>query len=153
MKLHVAIVGSKNYLRQELVEAYVVALPANSVVVSGAAAGVDTFAEEAAKARGLETFIFHADWEKLGRRAGPIRNEQIIAHADRVVAFWNGRSRGTLNSLVLATRASLPIEIYGPDGEMVELERALTVARESGVYASIAAGESRAARLKQAKNE
>lgn len=147
MTNRIAIVGSVNYPRPGLVQGYVAALPPGSVVVSGGARGVDTFAEVAAKARGLDTLIFHADWERLGRRAGPIRNERIIAHADRLVAFWNGSSRGTLNSLVLANRASLPIEIYGADGETVALAQALEVAEERGVCASIAAAERRAAEL------
>lgn len=147
----VAIVGSIDYRRPDLVQTYVRGLPGDAIVVSGGAPGVDTFAETAAAGRGLETVIFHAEWERLGRRAGPIRNAQIIAHADRVVAFWNGRSRGTLNSLVLAKRAALPVETYGPDGERVELEHALKVAEERGVYASIAVGKRRAAELRKTK--
>ena len=112
----IAIVGSRTFPTPKLVERFVVGLPDGAVVVSGAARGVDTWAEEAAEARGIETIVFHADWDGLGRRAGPIRNEKIIAHADRVVAFWDGQSRGTLNTIVLAARAELPIEIFGPDG-------------------------------------
>ncbi len=140
MTTRVAIVGSRSYPRPDLVEAFVADLPDGSVVVSGGARGADTFAEEAAKAAGLETLIFHADWENLGRKAGPLRNEQIIAHADRVVAFWDGRSRGTLNSVALASRAGLPVEIFGPDGERVDLGQALGCAEERGVFKAIAAG-------------
>ena len=117
-------------------------------MVSGGAPGVDSVAEEAARAAGLETVVFHADWETLGRRAGPIRNEQIIQRADRVVAFWNGHSRGTLNAVVLAIRAGLPIEIFGREGEAVELDHALKVARERGVYDYLTARAARAAAIK-----
>ncbi len=141
MTTQIAIVGSRSYPRPDLVEAFVADLPDDTVVISGGARGADTFAEEAARTRGLKTLVFHADWENLGRRAGPIRNEQIIAHCDRVVAFWDGRSRGTLNSLVLASRAKLPIEIFGPDGERVDLRQALGCAEKQGVFKAIAAGE------------
>ena len=147
---HVAIVGSKTYPRPDLIATYVDRLAADCVLVSGGAPGVDNFAEEAAEARGLRTLIFHADWKRLGRRAGPIRYEQIVAHADRVVAFWDGQSCGTLNALVLASRAGLSIEIYGAHGEPVELQHAFQVAETSGVFASIAAAEQRAAKAKQA---
>lgn len=147
---HIAIVGSRSYSRPDLVQACVASLPGGSVVVSGGARGVDSVAEAAAKAAGLETVVFHADWESLGRRAGPIRNEQIIQRADRVMAFWDGRSRGTLNALVLAERAGLPIEIFGPQGEAMPLAAALEVAQELGVYRSIAVGEGRAAAAKRA---
>ena len=33
--------------------------------------------------------------EKYGRAAGPLRNEKMVECADLVVAFWDGRSRGT----------------------------------------------------------
>lgn len=134
---HIAIVGSRGFRRQDLVQDFVDQLPAGSVVVSGGARGVDQFAEEAAKARGLETLIFLADWKRYGRRAGPVRNEEIIANCDRVVAFWDGSSRGTLNAIVLAHRAELPIEIIDADGQAVSLEAALEVAQELGVIAAI----------------
>jgi hypothetical protein len=135
--MRIAIVGSRNFPAPELVERFAATLPAGAVVVSGAARGVDTWAEDAAKARGIETLIFHADWAHLGRRAGPIRNEQIIAHADRVVAFWDGASRGTLNAIFLATRAGLPVEIFGPEGQPVDMAAALEAAERLGVSASI----------------
>src|SRR3546814_6456627 len=73
MQTYIAIVGSRSYPRPDLVQAYVAGLPGGCVVVSGGAPGVDSVAEAAAKAAGLETVVFHADWESLGRRAGPIR--------------------------------------------------------------------------------
>lgn len=152
MITRVAIVGSVNYPCQGLVQAYVAALPADAVVVSGGARGVDTYAEEAAKARGLKTLIFHADWKKLGRRAGPIRNGQIVAHPDRVVAFWNGSSRGTLSTLVQAHRADLPIEVYDPNGEALDLDYALNVADDQGVVAPIAAAEKRQSKLQHSED-
>lgn len=142
----VAIVGSKDFADAKLVGDYVETLAADATVVSGGASGVDTYAEEAATRRGLATLIFHADWENLGRRAGPIRNEKIVAHASRVVAFWNGQSRGTLNSLVLARELGLPVEIIDDSGNPVSLAHALDVAREKGVFDSIRRGRKRAAR-------
>lgn len=118
-------------------EAYVRALPPGTVVVSGGAEGVDRWAEEAARERGFETLIFNADWEGLGRSAGPIRNEQIVAHSDRLVAFWDGRSRGTLNSIALASERGIPIEVFDPEGRMLDTGRMIGIARERGIFASI----------------
>lgn len=117
-------------------------LPADCVVVSGGARGVDSAAEDAANARGLQTIIFLADWKNLGRRAGPIRNTQIVAHADRIVAFWDGRSRGTVNTLAQANCADLPIEIHGPDGEPVDLATALGCSEEQAVFDASNVGDS-----------
>jgi hypothetical protein len=137
----VAIIGSRSYPRPDLVAVFVATLPEDAVIVSGGARGADIFAENAARARGLETLIFPADWENLGRRAGPIRNQQIIDHADSVVAFWDGRSRGTLHSLALARRANLPIQVFGPDGAPIDLGDALGFAEEHEVFEAIAARE------------
>ena len=142
----IAIIGSRGYSGPGPVAAFVARLPSDTVVVSGGAPGVDSFAEEAAKAHGLETLIFSADWEQLGRRAGPIRNARIVAHADRVVAFWDGTSRGTLNTVLLARHAGLPVEVRDREGEPVTLGHALRVAEERGVLAAIEAAEARTVR-------
>lgn len=61
--------------------------------------------EELPQARGLELMVFPADWDRYERKAGPLRSAEIVAAANRVVAFWNGRSRGTLNTGMQAVRA------------------------------------------------
>ena len=94
-------------------------LPVGTVVVSGGARGVDSIAEVAARDRGLEVVVFQAGWDRLGRKAGPIRNAKIVANADRVVAFWDGSSRGTLNTLGQALRAGLPVEVFDSEGQRV----------------------------------
>lgn len=118
----IAIVGSRRFPRLELVEAFVVSLAPGTVVVSGGAEGVDSAAERAARARGLEVIVFHADGKAHGHQAGPMRNAEIVAHADRVVAFWDGRSQGTLNTIVQALGANLPVEIFDSDGRPVLID-------------------------------
>ena len=137
----VGIVGSIDFPASAVVEAYVSGLPASATVVSGGAKGVDSWAEVAARARGLGVEVFHADWEGLGRKAGPIRNGQIVGASDRIVAFWDGQSRGTLNTIVQAHRAGLPIEVYGPSGEVMPLETALVAAEELGVARGVKRAE------------
>ena len=136
----IAIVGSVNFPSRHLVAEHVAGLPEGTVIVSGGALGVDTYAAEAAKAHGLGTIIHEADWGTYGRRAGPLRNEQIVADADRVVAFWNGKSRGTLNTIAIAVEAGRPVQIIGPTGEAVSLSDAMRAAEETGVLKALSAG-------------
>ena len=131
------MVGSRSYPALDIVAAYVTALPAGSVVISGGAPGVDTAAEDAAVARGLATRIFQADWQTHGRKAGPLRNAQIVSEADRIAAFWDGRSRGTLNTVVLAAERGLPIDIFDAEGQPMSLPQALEAATRLGVYAAL----------------
>jgi YspA, cpYpsA-related SLOG family len=136
-RVRIAIIGSRKFPSSHVVRAFVAGLPDDSLVVSGGAAGVDTWAEEAARDRGLQTLVFHANWDGLGRKAGPTRNAEIIANADEVVAFWDGESRGTLNALVQARDAGLPITILDPDGAAIPMEIVIQAAEALGVFASI----------------
>lgn len=114
-----AIVGSRNYPQMHLVSAFVRRLRPTTAVVSGGARGVDTVAEKTARDRGLEVIVFLADWDRLGRSAGMKRNKDIVDAADGVVAFWDGKSRGTANSIERAKRAGKWLRVYGPDGELL----------------------------------
>jgi hypothetical protein len=136
----VAIVGSRDYPSREVVRAFVLQLADSALVVSGGARGVDSWAVEAAIQRGLETAVFEADWDQHGNRAGPIRNAEIVAYADRLVAFWDGRSRGTLNTVLLANDRRLPISIYDDRGTPVALDAAIWAADALGVSKALRKG-------------
>lgn len=57
--------------------------------------------------------VHKADWDKHGKAAGPIRNSLIVADCDEVIAFWDGVSRGTLDTIRKATKAGKPVRIVG----------------------------------------
>ncbi len=86
---------------------------ADAEIVSGGAKGADAFGEEYGNARGLKVSVFKADWKRYGRAAGPVRNRQMLAYAKEqtpmVIAFWDGRSRGTKNMIEEASRAKAEV--------------------------------------------
>lgn len=86
-------------------------------IVSGHAKGADTFGEEYAEANGVKVTIFKPDWKKYGKAAGPIRNGQMLAYAlennPLVIAFWNGKSRGTKNMIEQARKAGAEVRVVG----------------------------------------
>ena len=110
MKL--AIIGSRNFtnykLLQEILEQY---KPKITLVVSGAAKGADSLGEKWALENNIQTLIFPADWNQYGKRAGFIRNEDIIKNCDYCVAFWDGESKGTKHSLSLCKKYNKPVKI------------------------------------------
>lgn len=55
---------------------------------------------------------FPADWNAHGKAAGPIRNQQMAQEADVLIAFWDGKSRGTKDMIEKATRAGLDMHVY-----------------------------------------
>lgn len=109
--MNIAIVGSRDYEDVSKVVAFVKELPKGTVVISGGARGVDTIAEASAQMFGLETKIFKADWATYGKQAGFLRNRQIVDLADRLVAFWDGQSRGTAHSIQLGYDKGIPVEV------------------------------------------
>ena len=81
------------------------------VIISGTARGADRLGERYAAERGYRVERFPADWERDGIAAGPIRNSQMAAHADALVAFWDGHSRGTKDMIERAEKHNLPIRV------------------------------------------
>lgn len=67
-----------------------------------------------AAAHGLPYKEFPADWEAHGKRAGFIRNQQIVNYADRVVAFWDGESKGTKSTIDMALKAKKRLDVVFP---------------------------------------
>lgn len=80
-------------------------------VVSGGARGADKLGEVWAIENNIETEIFIPDWNKYGKKAGFIRNEDIIKNSTHVIAFWDGESRGTKHSMGLATKLSRKLKV------------------------------------------
>ena len=66
-----------------------------SLIVSGGANGADKMGELYAKLNDIPTKIFKPDWSKYGRRAGYLRNIDIVEESDVIIAFWDGKSKGT----------------------------------------------------------
>lgn len=99
--MRLAIIGSRTFNRYDFF-ALTLGTARPSLIVSGGARGADRFAEVWAKENGIEMLVFPADWQKHGRRAGILRNYDIIDNADRVLAFWDGKSTGTNHSIEYA---------------------------------------------------
>lgn len=85
--------------------------PENIVIVSGHASGADALGERYAQERGYELETFLADWKASGRAAGPIRNAKMASVAHTLIAFWNGKSRGTKNMIDTATKRGLKVAV------------------------------------------
>ena len=82
-------------------------------IVSGAYyKGADKLGEQYAKERGFKITQFPADWKRFGRAAGPKRNEQMANYADALIAFWDGKSKGTKHMVDLAKSSGLSTYIY-----------------------------------------
>lgn len=84
-----------------------------TTVISGGAAGIDACADAAARAIGLKSLVFPADWAAHGRAAGPIRNKRMLdeGRPDLVLAFPGGL--GTADMVSRARRAGIRVVFPG----------------------------------------
>lgn len=77
-------------------------------IVTGGAVGVDTCAAEYAERMGLRLTVFLPEYKRYGRAAPIVRNKKIVDYADKIIAIWNGKSRGTRSVINYAKKAEKP---------------------------------------------
>ena len=82
-----------------------------SVVVSGKARGADSLGEKWARENGKPVEEYPANWDLYGKRAGYIRNQQMADNAEALVAFWDGKSRGTQHMINIAKEKGLTVHV------------------------------------------
>lgn len=114
--MRVLICGSRHFndydkLKKEVLNALPVGDYIDARVISGHARGADTLGERLAEDMGWGLDIFPADWETYGKRAGPIRNAQMLREGkpDVVIAFRAPNSRGTQNMIDQARKKNIEV--------------------------------------------
>ena len=105
--MKIAIVGSRNITVDSLAK-YV---SDGDEIVSGGADGVDRCAAEYAKKNGIKLTEFLPQYALYGRAAPIVRNKRIVDYADRIIAFWDGRSKGTLSVIKYAEKVGKLCEV------------------------------------------
>lgn len=78
------------------------------IIISGGAKGADYLAFRFAEERRIEMRVYPAEWDRFGKSAGFIRNQTIVDNCDMVLAFWDGESRGTADTIEKAKKAKKP---------------------------------------------
>lgn len=73
--------------------------------------GADILGELLADCFDFRIKLFPANWDKYGKSAGPIRNEQMAKGADRAIIFWDRKSKGTKNMIAMCEKHKVPFTI------------------------------------------
>ena len=131
--MKIAIVGSRNYPNKEQVLAYVRLITQKypeAEFVSGGAMGVDTWAADELRRLQCPVHVERAKWEEYANHsrrgkknpAGMIRNKVMAEMVDLIVAFWDGKSPGTLGMMKIALELGKPVYLCTPQSEMMRWE-------------------------------
>ena len=117
--MKVAVIGSRgikldnlgDYLPDDLTE-----------IVSGGAKGIDTTAREYATEQGIKLTEFLPEYNRYKRGAPLKRNIQIAEYADKVLAFWDGKSRGTKFVIDYCKNSNIPVEVIVVNPTQIQAE-------------------------------
>jgi hypothetical protein len=95
----------------------------NVCIIHGAARGADTLAAQVARELGYDAVPYPAEWDKYGRAAGPIRNQQMLdeERINLVLAFHDDLvgSKGTKDMVKRALKAGIHVFHCQSDGKVV----------------------------------
>ena len=106
----IAVVGSRTYTNYGEAKEYIdlcieeVSDRSELVFVCGDCRGADKLGERYALEKNYKIDHLPANWSKYGKSAGPKRNKQIAEISDCVIAFWDGKSRGTSSMIKYAIK-------------------------------------------------
>ena len=113
--MKVIVAGGRDFVNYDLMREKLDFLLKNYaqdiVIVCGEALGADSLGKFYAQRKGYNVLSYPADWNKYGKSAGIRRNKQMAEVADALVAFWDGKSRGTKNMIEQMRRLKKPVKI------------------------------------------
>lgn len=116
--MKVLICGSRHFNDYELTRRVLDSIQCDTII-HGKARGADSLGERYAKENNIPCVGYAALWDQYGRRAGPIRNYQMLREGapDCVVAFLAPNSRGTKHMIDIALKANIPVRIINIGGQ------------------------------------
>lgn len=114
--MNLIIAGGRDFNNYLLLEDKLIKLlsatPLGTItVLCGMAKGADSLGKRWAIFNGVKIKEFPADWGKYGKAAGHIRNKQMAEEATHLVAFWDGKSKGTKNMIETAQNMGLQVRV------------------------------------------
>jgi hypothetical protein len=110
--IKIGVIGSRSFNDYELLKRTLDEYKGKVwVIVSGGAKGADSLGEKWANDNNIKTCIYKPDWDTHGKRAGFIRNKDIVEDSDIIIAFWDSLSRGTEHSINLAKKMDKEVRI------------------------------------------
>ena len=80
-------------------------------IVSGVAKSADSLGVKYAEEKKYYLKLYPADWKSHGKSAGYVRNTSMAEYADALIAFWDGKSKGTQHMIETAKTHKLIVKV------------------------------------------
>lgn len=119
--LNVLIAGGRDFCNYRMLEEFVNKIIHDMnheyktiTIISGMARGADMLGVRYATEHKYALLKFPADWETYGKRAGFVRNRQMLDYLKEnqdngmVIAFWDGNSSGTKHTIYTSREMKIP---------------------------------------------
>lgn len=117
MEFKLIIAGSRDFNDYELLHRVLYALSDDPAfdgkdisIVSGMARGADALGYMFAHKNNIRVYEYPANWQKYGKRAGFVRNEDMGRFADGLVAFDLG-TNGTAHMIQFMHKQNKPVYV------------------------------------------
>lgn len=123
--MRIIVAGSRTFNRYEYLEDKILKFIkennlklSNIEIISGTANGADKLGEKFAEKHNIKCIKFPAEWDKLGKQAGFVRNTKMANFAIEnnnkgiLIAFWDGKSSGTKHMIETAKKKELEVKIF-----------------------------------------
>ena len=107
--MRIVVTGGRNYADKLAVDQALSAVHRKrgiDILIHGGADGADRLCAEWAWDHGIPVATYNAEWRKLGKAAGPERNQRMIdkGRPDAAVAFPGGRGTADMVSRLVAAK-------------------------------------------------
>ena len=112
--MRVIIAGSRNFNDYGIVKKKLNAILKNQkevTIISGTANGADKLGERYANDNHLKLEQYPAMWDLFGKKAGYMRNEEMVKVADAAIVFWDGKSKGSKHMIDISKKYNLNLRI------------------------------------------
>lgn len=116
--VNVMVCGSRTIIDKEWIFSQIeqfwywnLACYSDMTLIEGEARGVDKISKEYAENNEWGVKSFPADWNKFGKSAGYIRNEEMVKACDCCLILWDGKSKGTAHDIKLCEKHNKPYQV------------------------------------------
>ena len=80
-------------------------------IVCGEAKGADSLGRRFAEENNIPVTSFKPNWQDLGKKAGILRNIEMGNYGTHLIAFWDGKSRGTNHMINYMKEVGKPFRV------------------------------------------